>query len=102
MKERRDSTYFKWGVTALAVIFISILLVVIFTDLPGFFKLVAAADGGRLLGAHIVGAHASDLVAEAALGVANGLTLEQVAHTIHAHPTLAEGLYEAALLAQEA
>ena len=40
MKERRDSTYFKWGVTALAVIFISILLVVIFTDLPGFFKLV--------------------------------------------------------------
>ena len=45
---------------------------------------------------------ASDLVAEAALGVANGLTLEQVAHTIHAHPTLAEGLYEAALLAQEA
>ena len=44
----------------------------------------------------------SDLVAEAALGVANGLTLEQVAHTIHAHPTLAEGLYEAALLAQEA
>ena len=40
MKERRDSTYFKWGVTALAVIFISILLVVVFTDLPGFFKLV--------------------------------------------------------------
>ena len=71
-------------------------------ELPGFFKLVAAADGGRLLGAHIVGAHASDLVAEAALGVANGLTLEQVAHTIHAHPTLAEGLYEAVLLAQEA
>ena len=49
-----------------------------------------------------MGAHASDLVAEAALGVANGLTLEQVAHTIHAHPTLAEGMYEAALLAQEA
>ena len=71
-------------------------------ELPGFFKLVAAADSGRLLGAHIVGAHASDLVAEAALGVANGLTLEQVAHTIHAHPTLAEGMYEAALLAQEA
>ena len=42
MKERRDSTYFKWGVTALAVIFISILLVVIFTDLPGFFKLVTS------------------------------------------------------------
>ena len=40
-------------------------------------------------------------MAEAALAVANGLTLEQVAHTIHAHPTLAEGLYEAALLAQE-
>lgn len=70
-------------------------------ELPGFFKLVAAAGSGRLLGAHIVGAHASDLVAEAALAVANGLTVEQVAHTIHAHPTLAEGLYEAALLTQE-
>ncbi len=42
MKERRDSTCFKWGVTALAVIFISILLVVVFTDLPGFFKLVTS------------------------------------------------------------
>lgn len=71
-------------------------------ELPGFFKLVAAADSGRLLGAHIVGAHASDLVAEAALAVANGLTLEQMAHTIHAHPTLAEGLYEAVLLARDA
>ena len=44
MKERRDSTYFKWGVTALAVIFISILLVVIFTDLPGFFGVLTALE----------------------------------------------------------
>ena len=70
-------------------------------ELPGFFKLVAAADSGKLLGAHIVGAHASDIVAEASLAIANGLTVKQVAHTIHAHPTLAEGLYEAALQAQE-
>ena len=38
-------------------------------ELPGFFKLVAATDSGRLLGAHIAGAHASDLVAEAALAL---------------------------------
>ena len=44
MKERRDSTYFKWGVTALAVIFISILLVVIFTDLPGFFGVLRGLE----------------------------------------------------------
>lgn len=71
-------------------------------ELPGFFKLVVAADGGRVLGAHIVGAHASDLVAEAALAVTAGMTADQVAATIHAHPTLAEGMYEAALLARKA
>lgn len=40
MNEHRDKPYFKWGFTALAVIFISILLVVIFTNLPGFFAVV--------------------------------------------------------------
>ncbi|MDO5536167.1 MAG: dihydrolipoyl dehydrogenase [Desulfovibrionaceae bacterium] len=70
-------------------------------ELPGFFKLVADARTGRVLGAHIAGAHASDMVAEAALAVTGGLTVEQLTGTIHAHPTLAEGLYEAALLLKE-
>ena len=66
----------------------------------GFVKVVADASSGRLLGAHIVGPRATDLIAEATLAVQNGLTLEQIDLTIHAHPTLPESLMEAALAAQ--
>ena len=66
----------------------------------GFAKVVAAADSGRILGAHIVGPRATDLIAEATLAVQNGLTLEQLDLTIHAHPTLPESFFEAALAAQ--
>lgn len=65
-------------------------------ELPGFFKIVADADSGRLLGVHLAGAHASDMIAEAALALQKGLTLADIAGTIHAHPTLAEGFFEAA------
>jgi dihydrolipoamide dehydrogenase len=64
-------------------------------ELPGMFKLICEQGSGKVLGCHIAGAHASDLVAEAALAIKNGLTAADLAHTIHAHPTLAEGLYEA-------
>jgi len=66
----------------------------------GFVKVVADAESGKLLGAHIVGPRATDLIAEATLAVQNGLTLEQIDLTIHAHPTLPESLMEAALAAQ--
>ena len=66
----------------------------------GFVKVVADASSGKLLGAHIVGPRATDLIAEATLAIQNGLTLEQVDLTIHAHPTLPESLMEAALAAQ--
>ncbi|MHB8587532.1 MAG: dihydrolipoyl dehydrogenase [Candidatus Dormibacteraceae bacterium] len=66
----------------------------------GFVKIVADARTGRLLGAHIIGPRATDLIAEATLAVQNGLTLEQIDLTIHAHPTLPESLMEAALAAQ--
>ncbi|MGH7760121.1 MAG: dihydrolipoyl dehydrogenase [Candidatus Dormibacteraceae bacterium] len=66
----------------------------------GFVKVVADASSGRLLGAHIVGPRATDLIAEATLAVQNNLTLEQIDLTIHAHPTLPESLMEAALAAQ--
>lgn len=66
--------------------------------LAGFFKLVADAESGVLLGAHIVGARASDLVAEAVLALRKGCTAEELSGIIHAHPTLAEGLGEAAEL----
>ncbi|MBQ9453200.1 MAG: dihydrolipoyl dehydrogenase [Desulfovibrio sp.] len=65
-------------------------------ELPGFFKIVADAQNGRVLGVHIVGAHASDIIAEAGLTMAAGLDVYRLAETVHAHPTLAEGLYETA------
>lgn len=64
--------------------------------LAGLIKLIADADTGKLLGAHIAGAHASDLIAEAVLALQKGCTVAELAETIHAHPTLAEGIYEAA------
>src|SRR5579864_3525385 len=66
----------------------------------GFVKVVSDASSGKLLGAHIIGPRATDLIAEATLAVQNGLTLEQLDLTIHAHPTLPESLMEAALAAQ--
>jgi dihydrolipoamide dehydrogenase len=66
----------------------------------GFVKVVADSSSGRILGAHIIGPRATDLIAEATLAVQNGLTMEQLDLTIHAHPTLPEALMEAALAAQ--
>src|SRR5207237_5636648 len=66
----------------------------------GFAKVIADARSGKLLGAHIIGPRATDLIAEAALAIQNGLTLEQLDLTIHAHPTLPESLLESALAAQ--
>jgi dihydrolipoamide dehydrogenase len=66
----------------------------------GFVKVLADAASGKLLGAHIIGPRATDLIAEATLAVQNGLTMEQLDLTIHAHPTLPESLMEAALAAQ--
>ena len=66
-------------------------------ELAGVFKLICDAKTGKLLGAHIAGAHATDLIAEATLAIRMGATAEDLARTIHAHPTLAEGVYEAAL-----
>jgi dihydrolipoamide dehydrogenase len=66
----------------------------------GFVKVIADAGSGKLLGAHIIGPRATDLIAEATLAIQNGLTLEQLDLTIHAHPTLPESLMEAALAAQ--
>ncbi|MEW6472593.1 MAG: dihydrolipoyl dehydrogenase [Actinomycetota bacterium] len=62
----------------------------------GFVELVAEAGGGALLGAHIVGATAAELIAEAALAIELGATLEDLALTIHPHPTASESLALAA------
>jgi len=65
-------------------------------DTTGLFKIIAESPSGRILGVHIVGAHAADLVHEAALAMQVGATVTHMAEMIHAHPTLAEGLMEAA------
>ncbi|MBL7049594.1 MAG: dihydrolipoyl dehydrogenase [Nitrospira sp.] len=65
-------------------------------EISGMFKIIAEEGSDKILGAHIIGAHASDLIHEVALAMEKGLTTKDIAHTIHAHPTLAEGLMEAA------
>lgn len=67
-------------------------------ELAGVFKLVVDADSGRLLGAHLAGAHVSDIIAEPTLALQLGATAKDLAKTIHAHPTLAEGIFETAHL----
>ncbi len=62
----------------------------------GFVKMIADADTDELLGLSAVGYQASDLVAEAALAIEMGATTEDVALTVHAHPTWPESLMEAA------
>ena len=62
----------------------------------GLTKLVADSASGRVLGVGIVGPGAGELIAEATLAVETGALVEDVAVTIHAHPTLSEGLMEAA------
>ena len=62
----------------------------------GFVKLVARKEDGLLLGAQIVGESASDMIAELGLAIEAGMTVEDIAMTIHAHPTLGEITAEAA------
>jgi dihydrolipoamide dehydrogenase len=65
----------------------------------GMVKLVSDAKTGTLLGCHIVGAEASNLIAEATLAIEMGANVEDLALTVHAHPTLPETIMEAAEVA---
>ncbi|MGG1636466.1 dihydrolipoyl dehydrogenase [Paenibacillus sp. FSL A5-0031] len=65
----------------------------------GFVKLVSDADSGLVLGAQIIGIEASNMIAELALAIEMGATLEDIALTIHAHPTLGEIVLDAAEVA---
>jgi dihydrolipoamide dehydrogenase len=62
----------------------------------GFVKWVADAEAHRLLGAQVVGSHATELIAEATTAIRAGLTATELARTIHSHPTLAEAWMKAA------
>lgn len=63
----------------------------------GFVKILAHAETDRILGVHIVGPRAGDLIAEAAAAIEFGASSEDLARTCHAHPTLPEAIKEAAL-----
>jgi dihydrolipoamide dehydrogenase len=65
-------------------------------DTDGFAKVVADAKSGEILGVHVVGGAASDLVSEAALAIEMGAVLHDVSLTVHPHPTLPEAIMEAA------
>jgi len=66
-------------------------------EIDGFAKFVADAESGILLGAHIIGPHAGDLLAEPTLARLVEATASEIAMSVHAHPTLTEVLAEAAL-----
>ncbi|HEY9581816.1 MAG TPA: dihydrolipoyl dehydrogenase, partial [Savagea sp.] len=65
----------------------------------GFVKIVSRKEDGLILGGQIVGANASDMISEFGLAIEAGMTLEDMAMTIHAHPTLGEIAMEAAEVA---
>jgi dihydrolipoamide dehydrogenase len=66
----------------------------------GFAKLLAEPEGGEIVGAHVVGQGATELIAEIGLAMTLEATTAEVAATCHAHPTLSEALLESALLAE--
>ena len=66
-------------------------------EAEGFVKVIADAETDRLLGVHILGPRASELIAEAVLAMEFAGSAEDIARTCHAHPTLSEAVHEAAL-----
>lgn len=62
----------------------------------GFVKIIADAKINKVLGVHIIGPHVTDLIGEVALAMQGGMPVEEIANTIHAHPTLCETIMEAA------
>ena len=66
-------------------------------ETDGFVKIIRGAKYGEILGAHIVGAHATELIHELVLARTNEYTVDEVDLAVHAHPTLSEAIAEAAL-----
>ncbi len=66
-------------------------------ETDGFIKIISDATTDAVLGVHVIGPNASELIAEAVLAMEFGASAEDIARTVHAHPTLSEGMHEAAL-----
>lgn len=69
-------------------------------DTDGFVKLITGKKHGEIIGAHIIGPDATEMLAELELAITNELTLDEIHATIHAHPTLSESIHDAALAAE--
>lgn len=59
-------------------------------DTEGFVKILAEDNGGKILGAHIIGPNAGEMISEAVLAIEYGASAEDIARTCHAHPVLAK------------
>lgn len=70
-------------------------------DTDGIIKILAGKEDNKILGVHILGPHANDLIHEGALAIANEMDANAIMRTIHAHPTLSEAFFEAALAVDE-
>ena len=66
-------------------------------ETAGFVKMLADTETDRILGVHIIGPYASELISEAVVAMEFGATSEDIARIVHAHPTLSEAMHEAAL-----
>ncbi len=67
----------------------------------GLVKIIAGKEYGEILGMHIIGPRATDLIAEGALAIGEEMTLDEIINTIHSHPTVTETMREAALQAEK-
>jgi len=70
-------------------------------DTTGFVKMLADAKTDRILGVHVIGVNASELIAEAVTAMEFGASSEDIARICHAHPTLSETMHEAALAVEK-
>ncbi|MCI0382613.1 MAG: dihydrolipoyl dehydrogenase [Chlamydiae bacterium] len=70
-------------------------------ELEGFVKVIGDANSDRILGVHIISAHASELISEAVIAMQNRIKLLELASAFHAHPTLSEAIKEACLAAHK-
>ncbi len=70
-------------------------------ETAGFCKIIASSDNDKVIGVHIIGPHATDLISEAVMAMNMGATAEDIGHAIHAHPTLGEAMMEAAHAAHD-
>lgn len=96
---RAQAEYDQIPAKAESVLFRTVGKAQVIDEIAGEATIVFHEKTGRVLGVHMIGPHATDLIAEATLAIRNQLTISDLVNTIHAHPTLSEIMHEAALKA---